>query len=56
MVKNPPAEQEGVKGWMAESERPPGEGNGTLRYSCLENRVDKGAWRAAVHGVAQNQT
>ena len=33
------------------------EGNGTpLQYSCLENPMDEGAWRAAVHGVARNQT
>lgn len=35
----------------------PGEGNGNpLQYSCLENLMDGGAWGAAVHGVAQNQT
>ena len=35
----------------------PGEGNGTpLQYSCLENPVDGGAWKAAVHGVAEGQT
>ena len=34
-----------------------GEGNGTpLQYSCLENPMDRGAWWAAVHGVARNQT
>ena len=34
-----------------------GEGNGTpLQYSCLENPMDGGAWRAAVHGVAKGQT
>ena len=34
----------------------PGEGNGNpLQYSCLENSVDKGAWRATVHGVAKSQ-
>ena len=34
-----------------------GEGNGTpLQYSCLENPMDGGAWRATVHGVAKNQT
>ena len=34
-----------------------GEGNGTaLQYSCLENPMDGGAWRAAVHGVARSQT
>src|SRR5574340_389703 len=30
------------------------EGNGTpLQYSCLENPMDGGAWKAAVHGVAE---
>ena len=34
-----------------------GEGNGTpLQYSCLENPMDGGAWKAAVHGVAKSQT
>ena len=31
-----------------------GEGNGTpLQHSCLENPMDRGAWWAAVHGVAR---
>ena len=31
--------------------------NGTpLQYSCLENPMDGGAWKAAVHGVAEGQT
>ena len=35
----------------------PGEGNGTpLQYSCLENPRDRGAWWAAVYGVAQSRT
>ena len=34
-----------------------GEDNGTpLQYSCLENPMDRGAWRAAVHGVTEGQT
>ena len=33
-----------------------GEGNGTpLQYSCLENPMDRGAWQAAVHGVAKSR-
>ena len=33
-----------------------GEGNGTpLQYSCLENPMG-GAWKAAVHGVAEGRT
>ena len=34
-----------------------GEGNGTpLQYSCLANPMDRGAWKAAVHGVAKGRT
>jgi len=34
-----------------------GEGNGTpLQYSCLENPMDRGAWKAAVHGFAEGRT
>ena len=36
--------------------RSPGEGNGNpLQYSCLENPMDRGAWRATFHGVAKSQ-
>ena len=35
----------------------PGEGNSyPLQYSCLENSMDSGAWRARVHGVAESRT
>ena len=34
-----------------------GEGNGTpLQYPCLENPMGGGAWKAAVHGVAEGRT
>ena len=37
--------------------RSPGEGNGNpLQYYCLENPMDRGAWQAAVYGVAKSQT
>ena len=37
--------------------RSPGEGNGNpLQYSCLENPMDRGAWRATVHGVTKSWT
>ena len=42
-----------IPGWG----RSPGEGNGhPLQYSCLENSMDRGAWRAIVHGVTKRQT
>ena len=35
----------------------PGEGNGNpLQYSCLENPMDRGAWQATVHGIAESDT
>ena len=47
----------GDPGSIPESGRSPGEGNGTpLQNSCLENPMDGGAWKAAVHGVAKSQT
>ena len=37
--------------------RSPGGGHGNpLQYPCLENLLDRGAWLAAVHGVAESQT
>ena len=37
--------------------RSPGGGHGNpLQYSCLENPMDRGAWKAAVHGVTKSQT
>ena len=37
--------------------RSPGEGNGySLQYSCLGNTMDRGAWHAIVHGVADSDT
>ena len=41
-------------GLIPGSGRSPGERNGyPLQYSCLENPMDRGAWRATVHGVAK---
>ena len=51
MVKNLSAVREvSISG----SGRSPGERNGNpCQYSCLENAVDRGAWRATVHGMAK---
>ena len=39
------------------SGRSSGEGNGNpLQYSCLEDPVDRGAWWATAHGVAESDT
>ena len=42
-----------IPGWGRSPEA--GHGN-PLQYSCLENPMDRGAWRAAVHGVAELDT
>ena len=59
MVKNPPA----TVGDSRDLSSIPGlgrsfaEGNGNpLQDSCLENPMDRGAWRATVHGVATSWT
>ena len=53
VVKNPPANA-GDVGLIPGLGRSPGEGNGNpLQYSCLENRMDRGAWQATVHGIAK---
>ena len=59
VVKNPPANAGDVEdvGSIPGSGRSPGGGHGDpLQYSCLGNPMDRGAWRAAVHGVAESQT
>ena len=44
-------------GSIPESGRSPEEGNGfPLQYSCLDNSIDRGAWRAIVLGVAKSRT
>ena len=56
MAKNPPANagDTGDVGSIPELGQSPGEGNvSPLQYSCLENPMDRGAWRATVHGVAK---
>ena len=42
---------------VAQMVRSPGEGNGNpCQYSCLENSMDRGVWRAIAHVVAKSQT
>ena len=44
----------GQAGLIPRSEKSTGEENGNpLQYSCLENSIDRGAWRATVHGVTK---
>ena len=46
----------GDAGSIPGSERSPGGVNDILQYSCLENPMDRGAWWATVHGVAESDT
>ena len=59
MVKNLPANVGDTRdvGSIPGSGRSPGGGNGSpLQYSCLENSMNRGAWWAIVHGVAELDT
>ena len=59
VVKNPPASAGVVtdSGSVPGSGRSPGGGNGNpLQYLCLENPMDRGAWKAVVHGVVKSWT
>ena len=59
VVQNPPANagNMGVAGSIPGRGRSPGGGHGnSLQDSYLENPMDRGAWRASVHGVAKSQT
>ena len=58
-VKNPPAIAEDVRntGLIPELGWSPGGGHGNpLQYSCLENPMDRGAWRAIVHRIKKSRT
>ena len=56
IVKNLAASAEGQCS-IPGSGKSPGEGNGNpLQYSCLENPMDRGTWRATVHRVTESQT
>ena len=59
VVKNLPASVGDIRnlGSIPVSGRSLGGGHGNpLQYSCLENPIDRGAWRTTVHGVAKSQT
>ena len=59
MVKNLPVKAEDVRdmGLIPGSGRSPRGGNGdSFQYSCMENPMDREAWRAIVYRIAKNQT
>ena len=59
VVKNLPANAEDARntGSIPGSVRSLGVGNGNpLQFSCLGNSMDRGAWRAIVHGVTESDT
>ena len=58
VVKNLPANAGEITdlGSISRSGRSPGGGHGnSLQYSCLENPLDRGPWKATVHRVAKTQ-
>ena len=65
MVKNPPAMQEMWKTWvrslgqedpLEEEPTPVGSNDNPLQYVCLDNPMDRVAWKATAHRVAKSRT
>ena len=59
VVKNLPASEGDIRdmGYIPGWGRSPGGGHGNpLQYSCLQNPMDRGAWRTVVERVAKNWT
>ena len=59
MVKSLPAKAADIRDpdWISGLERSPGGEKGNpLQCSCLENTMDRGGWRATVHGAAKSWT
>ena len=58
-VRKPPANAGDVRDMRSISglgRCPGGKHGNPLQYSCLENPMDRGAWRDTVHGISKNQT
>ena len=58
VLKNLLANAEDIRdmGWIPGLGKSPGGENGNpLRYSCLENPMDRGAWQTIVHRVIESQ-
>ena len=49
IIKKKPCHLQHAWTWKALNGNP-------LQYSCLENLMDRGAWKAAVHGIAEGRT
>ena len=59
VVKNPPANVGNIKdagSFPGLGRSPGGEHGNPLQVSCLENPIDRGTWRALVHGVTEADT
>ena len=59
VVKNPPASAGDVRdtGLIPGSEKSPTGGHGKpLHFSCLENPMERGAWKATAHGIKKGWT
>ena len=55
VVKNPPINRRDACSILGMGRSPEGGYGNLLQYSCLENPMDRGAWRATVHGVPKSQ-
>ena len=55
LVKNPPANAGDTSSFLGSGRSPEGGSGNPLQYSCLGNSIDRGVWRATVHGVTKRQ-
>ena len=54
MIKNPHANAADASSIPGSGRSPRGRNGNPLQYSCLENPMDIGAWKAIVHGVSKS--
>jgi len=56
VVKDPPAKAGDASSILESVKSPELENGNPLKYSCLENPMDRGAWWATDHRITKNQT
>ena len=56
MIKNLPTMKETLVQYLGQEDSSGEENGNSFQYSCLENSMDRGAWRAIVWGITESLT